>query len=47
MFVQTQPAAGSDPAGEKPTLLFAPHEKEHRLVGIWESHYYGFTILGS
>lgn len=47
MFVQTQPASGSDPAGEKPILMFAPHEKEHRLVGIWESHDHGFTILGS
>jgi len=47
MFVQTQPASGQDPAGEKPTLMFAPHEKEHRLVGIWESRDHGFTILGS
>jgi len=47
MFVQTQPAAGRDPAGEKPILMFAPHEKEHRLVGIWESGDHGFTILGS
>ena len=47
MFVQTQPASGSDPAGEKPILMFAPHEKEHRLVGIWESRDQGFTILGS
>jgi hypothetical protein len=47
VFVQTEPASGSDPAGETPTLTFAPHEKEHRLVGIWESRDHGFTILGS
>ena len=47
LFVQTQPASGSDPAGETPILMFAPHEKEHRLVGIWESRDQGFTILGS
>ena len=47
VFVMTEPASGNDPAGSKPSLTFKPHQKEHELVGIWESHDQGFTVLGS
>jgi len=46
VFLMTMPAAGKDPAGEKPALIFTPYEKQHRLTGFWESASQGFAIVG-
>ena len=43
-FVLTRPAAGHDPAGEKPALTFTRHEAQYRLSGIWESDSDGRAI---
>ena len=40
-----EPAAGHDPAGEKPTLTFTRHETQYRLTGIWESGTDGQAIV--
>jgi len=45
MFVLTIPAAGHDPAGEKPALTFTRHETQYRLSGIWESGTDGRAIV--
>ena len=45
MFVLTIPAAGHDPAGEKPALTFKRHETQYRLSGIWESGTDGRAIV--
>ena len=37
MFVLTTPAAGHDPAGDKPAVTFNRSENQYRLSGIWES----------
>ena len=37
VFVLTTPAAGHDPAGDKPAVTFNRHENQYRLSGIWES----------
>ena len=36
VFVLTTPAAGNDPAGDKPALTFNRYENQYRLSGIWE-----------
>jgi hypothetical protein len=36
-FVLTTPAAGHDPAGDKPALIFERYETQYRLASIWES----------
>jgi hypothetical protein len=47
VFLVTMPAAGQNPAGDRPALVFAPYEKQHRLAGIWESGSQGRSIAGS
>ena len=47
MLVLTMPAAGHDPAGEKPSLTFTRHEQQYRLADIWESGSQGRKIVGS
>jgi hypothetical protein len=47
VFFSMIPAAGHDPAGEKPAVIFAPYEKMHRLAGFWESGTEGYEIHGS
>jgi hypothetical protein len=44
-FVMTVPAAGHDPAGEKPALMFTRHESQYRLSSIWESATDGYAIV--
>jgi hypothetical protein len=44
-FVLTAPAAGHDPAGEKPALTFTRHESQYRLSSIWESGTDGYAIV--
>ena len=44
-FVLTIPAAGHDPAGEKPALTFTRHETQYRLASIWESGTDGREIV--
>jgi hypothetical protein len=44
--VLTIPAAGHDPAGEKPALMFTRHETQYRLTDIWESQSDGHEIAG-
>ena len=43
-IVLTTPAAGTDPAGEKPALTFTRDENHYRLSTIWESHSDGRTL---
>ena len=47
VFFSMTPAPGQDPAGDKPAVIFAPFEKQHRLAGIWESNTEGYVIKGS
>jgi hypothetical protein len=47
MFAMTMPAAGHDPAGERPTLTFKKGETLYRLSSIWESGTDGRTITGT
>jgi hypothetical protein len=44
-FVETIPAAGHDPAGSTPALLFRRHENQYRLADIWESGQEGQTLI--
>jgi len=44
LFVLTMPAAGHDPAGDKPALTFNRYENQYRLAGIWESGVEGREI---
>jgi hypothetical protein len=44
-FVATMPAAGQDPAGHVPALLFTRVENQYRLSGVWESGSEGQTIV--
>jgi hypothetical protein len=46
-IVLTGPAAGHDPAGDKPVLTFTRSEKDYRLTGVWESADEGHTVAGS
>ena len=46
MLVMTTPAAGHDPAGDKPVLTFKRHETQYRLVDIWDSATQGREIPG-
>jgi hypothetical protein len=43
-FVLSSTAAGFDPAGNQPALLFNKYEGEYRLSEIWESTTYGREI---
>lgn len=36
-FVETEPASGRDPAGDKPTLSFAHQGRQYRLMTVWEA----------
>jgi hypothetical protein len=45
MFVLTMPAAGRDPAGDKPALTFARHETQYRLADIWAGDSEGREIM--
>lgn len=42
----TMPARSdaSDPAGERPALVFTPYENQHRLSQIWESGSEHFVV---
>jgi hypothetical protein len=44
MFVLTTPAAGQDPAGDKPAVTFTRYENQYRLSGIWESQGQGREV---
>ncbi len=44
-MVSTIPAAGHDPAGNKPSLTFSRGEDGYRLTGIWESATYGRKVV--
>jgi hypothetical protein len=44
MFVLTTPAAGQDPAGDKPAVTFRRYENQYRLTNIWESSNQGREI---
>ena len=46
MFAMTIPAAGHDPAGEKPSLQFKRSETLYRLSSVWASGTDGRTIPG-
>ena len=45
-FVLTMPAAGGDPAGNEPALVFVRHENTYRLSEIWESGAEGRALQG-
>ena len=40
----TMPAAGQDPAGDAPVLIFRRGETQYRLADIWESASKGGTV---
>ena len=44
MFFMTTPAAGNDPAGNKPALRFTRHETQYQLADIWESGSTGLEV---
>jgi hypothetical protein len=44
VFVLTTPAAGHDPAGDKPALTFKRYENQYRLTNIWESNSQGHEV---
>lgn len=41
MFVLTTPAAGQDPAGDRPALTFTRHGDQYQLADIWMSRHQG------
>ena len=45
-FALTTPAAGSDPAGDRPVLLFKRYENGYRLSQIWDSRTDGRELSG-
>ncbi|MEP7307537.1 MAG: hypothetical protein ABJA98_18700 [Acidobacteriota bacterium] len=45
-FVLTIPAAGGDPAGDQPALVFIRYENKYRLSEIWESRPFGRALPG-
>jgi hypothetical protein len=44
LFVIAMPAAGHDPAGDRPALTFTHDEAQYRLSGVWESGTEGQVI---
>jgi hypothetical protein len=44
LFVMTMPAAGSDPAGDRPALTFGSYETGRRLTDVWASRDEGFAV---
>ena len=47
MFVLTTPAAGRNPGGQDPALIFVPSEDGYQLVGVWESSSAGHELPAS
>ena len=45
MLALTRPAAGHDPAGDKPAVTFTRVENQYRLSGIWDSGLEGQEIV--
>ena len=45
MFVLTYRAAGRDPNGEDPVVVFDRHEKTYRLREIWDSETEGLSLV--
>jgi hypothetical protein len=45
-IVQTHPASGHDPVGDKPALTFTRYENQYRLSTIWESAMTGLALSG-
>ena len=43
-FVSTVPAAGKDPAGSVPALMFSHDENQYRLSSVWQSETEGRVI---
>lgn len=46
-IIPTAPAAGKDPAGDKPALMFTRHENQYRLSEIWDARTSGRAVWGS
>jgi hypothetical protein len=44
-FVLTTPAAGRNPAGSTPALVFTPYETDYQLTAIWESGRAGHELI--
>ena len=44
-YVLTDPAAGQDPAGEVPVLVFTRGENQYRLSTVWESGREGSSVI--
>ncbi|HVH29346.1 MAG TPA: hypothetical protein VM818_21475 [Vicinamibacterales bacterium] len=44
MFVAAMPAAGYDPAGDRPSLTFAHNDAQYQLSTVWESGTEGRVI---
>jgi hypothetical protein len=43
-MIETEPAAGRDPAGDTPTLSFAHQGRQYRLMSVWENRDRGESV---
>ena len=44
MFVGAVPAAGHDPAGKEPALIFTHHDNQYWLADVWSSADDGLAV---
>jgi len=45
MFALANPAAGRDPGGDEPVIVFKQYEKTYRLTDIWNSENDGASLV--